>query len=47
MSYWRRNLKVLTLLLVSALAAAPAFGSAIIGRDVRAATLSGPHLSTA
>ena len=43
MSYWRRNLIVLTLLLVSPLAAAPAFGSAIIGRDVTGATLSIDH----
>jgi hypothetical protein len=37
---WRRSLILLTLLLVAALAAAPAFGSAIIGRDVTGATLS-------
>jgi hypothetical protein len=40
MSCSRRSLAVLTLLLVAALAAAPAFGSAIIGRDVSRATLS-------
>jgi len=36
----RRSLIVLSLLLIAALAAAPAFGSAIIGRNVSGATLS-------
>src|SRR5215472_293123 len=40
MEHLRRSLTVLTLLLISALVAAPAFGSAIIGRDVSAPTLS-------
>jgi hypothetical protein len=40
MSCSRRSLAVLTLLLVAALAAAPALGSAIIGHDVSRATLS-------
>src|SRR4051812_33352928 len=40
MEYSRRSLIVLTLLLVAAFAAAPAFGSAIIGRNVTGATLS-------
>ncbi len=40
MKHLRRLLTALTLLLVAALAAAPAFGSAIIGRNVTGATLS-------
>ena len=40
MEYSRRSLTLLTLLLVAAFAAAPAFGSAIIGRNVTGATLS-------
>jgi len=40
MKYLMRSFTVLTLLLVAALAATPAFGSAIIGRNVTGATLS-------
>jgi hypothetical protein len=40
MNYSRRSLAFLALLLVAAGAAAPAFGSAIIGRNVTGATLS-------
>jgi hypothetical protein len=40
MKHLRRSLTVLTLLYLAALAAAPAFGSAIIGRNVSGATLS-------
>jgi hypothetical protein len=40
MEYSRRSLTVLTLILAAALAPAPAFGSAIIGRNVAGATLS-------
>ena len=40
MKHLRRLLTALTLLLIAALAAGPAFGSAIIGRNVTAATLS-------
>lgn len=43
MNHLQRSLIVLTLLLVAALAAAPAFGSAIIGRNVSGATLSIDH----
>ena len=40
MKHLRRSLIALSLLLIAALAAAPAFGSAIIGRNVSGATLS-------
>src|SRR6185312_10422207 len=40
MSRLRRSLTALAMSLVAALAAAPAFGSAIIGRNVTRATLS-------
>ena len=40
MKHLRRSLILLSLLLIAALAAAPAFGSAIIGRNVSGATLS-------
>jgi hypothetical protein len=40
MEYSRRSLTILTLILVAALAPAPVFGSAIIGRNVTGATLS-------
>ena len=40
MKHLRRLLTALLLLLIAALAAAPAFGSAIIGRNVTGATLS-------
>jgi hypothetical protein len=43
----RRSLTVLTLLLIAVLAAAPAFGSAIIGRSVTGATLSIDRLGRA
>ena len=40
MNHLMRGLTVLTLLLIAAFTAAPAFGSAIIGRNVTGATLS-------
>src|SRR4051794_17087165 len=43
MNLFQRILTVLTMLLTAALAAAPAFGSAIIGRDVTGASLSIDH----
>src|SRR3954470_13997360 len=43
MNLFQRTLTVLTMLLTAALAAAPAFGSAIIGRDVTGASLSIDH----
>src|SRR5436309_12075106 len=43
MQHLRRGVTVLTLLLVAAFAAAPALGSAIIGRNVTGATLSIDH----
>src|SRR3954449_9813772 len=43
MNLFQRTLTVLTMLLMAALAAAPAFGSAIIGRDVTGASLSIDH----
>jgi hypothetical protein len=43
MKHVRRNLTVLVAVLVAALTAAPAFGSAIIGRDVTGVRLSIDH----